>query len=181
MRVNSNCSWCAQNGPQEPGERTGGTENQWENRNKPDLRTAETGLNTEKSHGDRIQEKTHLLTLGWKFRKERNNDKNDKIKHKNKSGFCYFDNPQSKMKESEKVEKYLDLARELNTWNTRVTSITIVIGALTTVLNGLDRSLEDWEFRGRIETQQTTALLLLYCHLQHHNDTINKQTSEDSL
>ena len=35
------------------------------------------------------------------------------------------------MRESEKIDKYLDLARELKMqWNTKVTLITTVIGAL---------------------------------------------------
>ena len=39
-----------------------------------------------------------------------------------------------KLKESEKKDKYLDLARELKKlWNTKVTFIPIVIGALGTV------------------------------------------------
>ena len=39
-----------------------------------------------------------------------------------------------KLKESEKKDKYLDLAKELkNRWNMKVTIIPIVIGALGTV------------------------------------------------
>ena len=38
---NTNCSWCAWNGPQEPGEWTGGNENQWENRNHWDYNVVE--------------------------------------------------------------------------------------------------------------------------------------------
>ena len=44
-----------------------------------------------------------------------------------------------KLKESEKRDKYLDLARELkNLWNMKVTVILIVIGALGTVIKGLE-------------------------------------------
>ena len=43
-----------------------------------------------------------------------------------------------KSKESEKKDKYLDLAKELKKlWNVKVTVIPIVIGALCTVIKGL--------------------------------------------
>ena len=64
------------------------------------------------------------------------------------------------LKESEKKDKYLDLARELkNLWNMKVTIVSIVIGALGTVTKGLLNGLEDLEIGGRVETIQTTALL----------------------
>ena len=57
-----------------------------------------------------------------------------------------------KLKENEKRDKYLDLARELeNLRNKKVTLIPIVIGALG--------RLEELEIGGQIETIQTTALL----------------------
>ena len=65
-----------------------------------------------------------------------------------------------KMKECEKRDKYLDLARELKKiWNMKVTVIPIVIGAFGTVTKGLLKDLEDLEIGGRVETIQTTALL----------------------
>ena len=64
------------------------------------------------------------------------------------------------LKESEKKDKYLDLARELkNRWNMKITIVLIVIGALGTITKGLLKGLEDLEFGGRVETIQTTALL----------------------
>ena len=64
------------------------------------------------------------------------------------------------LKESEKKDKYLDLARGLNQlWNMKVTIVPIVIGALGTITKGLLKGLEDMEFGGRVETTQTTALL----------------------
>ena len=64
------------------------------------------------------------------------------------------------MKESEKKDKYLDLAREFKKlWNMKVTIVLIVIGALGTVTKGLLKDLEDLEVSGRVETIQTTALL----------------------
>ena len=64
------------------------------------------------------------------------------------------------LKESEKKDKYLDLARELKKlWNMKVTIVSIVIGALGTITKGLLKGLEDLEIGGRVETIQTTALL----------------------
>ena len=48
-------------------------------------------------------------------------------------------NHRIKLKECEKKDKYLDLARELkkkNLWNMMVTIVTILIGAFTTVTKG---------------------------------------------
>ena len=54
-----------------------------------------------------------------------------------------------KLKESEKKDKYLDLARESKKlWNMKVTIIPIMIGAFGTVTKGLG----DLEIRGRVET-----------------------------
>ena len=64
------------------------------------------------------------------------------------------------LKESEKKDKYLDLARELKKlWNMKVTIMPIVIGALGTITKGLLKGLEDLEVGGRVETTQMTALL----------------------
>ena len=66
----------------------------------------------------------------------------------------------TELKECEKKDKYLDLARELKKlWNMKVTIIPIVIGACGTVTKGLLKGLEDLEDGGRVETVQTTALL----------------------
>ena len=65
-----------------------------------------------------------------------------------------------KLKECEKKDKYLDLARELKKlWNMRVTIVPIVIGVFGTVTKGLLKGLEDLEVGGRVETIQMTALL----------------------
>ena len=65
-----------------------------------------------------------------------------------------------KLKECEKSDKFLDLARELKKlWNMKVTIIPIVIGAFGTVTKWLLKSLEDLEVGGGVETIQTTALL----------------------
>ena len=54
-----------------------------------------------------------------------------------------------KLKECEKRDKYLDLARELKKlWNMKVTIIPIVIGAFGTVTKGLLKGLEDLEVGG---------------------------------
>ena len=63
-------------------------------------------------------------------------------------------------KESEKKDKYLDLAKELKKqWNMKVSIVPIVIGALGTITKGLLKSLEDLEVGGRVEIIQMTALL----------------------
>ena len=58
-----------------------------------------------------------------------------------------------KLKECEKKDKYLDLARELKKtnklWNMQVTIIPIVIGAFGTVTKGLLKGLEDLEVGGQ--------------------------------
>ena len=65
-----------------------------------------------------------------------------------------------KLKEWEKRDKYLDLARELKKlWNMKVTIIPIVIGVFCTVTKGLLKGLEDLEVGGRVGTIHTTALL----------------------
>ena len=65
-----------------------------------------------------------------------------------------------KLKECEKKNKYLNLARELKKlWNMKVTIEPIVIGALGTVTKGLLKGLGDLEVGSRVETIQTTALL----------------------
>ena len=63
------------------------------------------------------------------------------------------------LRESEKKDKYLDLARESKKlWNMKVAIVPIVIGALGTITTGLLKGLEDLEVGGRVETVQTTAL-----------------------
>ena len=65
-----------------------------------------------------------------------------------------------KLKECEKKDKYLNVARELKKlWNMQMTIILIVIGAFGTVTKGLLKGLENLEVGGRVETIQTTALL----------------------
>ena len=64
------------------------------------------------------------------------------------------------MKECEKKDKYLDLARELKKlWNMKVTIVPIVIGAFSTISKWLLKGLEDLEVGGRVETIQMTVML----------------------
>ena len=88
------------------------------------------------------------------------------IKKKKKEGICKivdFAIPADhriNLKESEKKDKYLDLARELKKLeNMKVTIVSIVIGALGTITKGVLKGLEDFEVGGWVETIQTTALL----------------------
>ena len=65
-----------------------------------------------------------------------------------------------KVKEGKKLEKYLDLARELKmSWNMKVTVIPIGVGRLGTVLKNLEKRVGKLEIRGRIETIQTSVIL----------------------
>ena len=69
-------------------------------------------------------------------------------------------NHRIKLKECEKKDKYLDLARELKKLrNMKVSIVEIVIGAFGTVTEGLLKGLEYFEVGERVETIQTTALL----------------------
>ena len=63
-----------------------------------------------------------------------------------------------KLKEFEKRDNYLDLARELKKlWKMKVTIIAIVDVVLDTINYGVVQWLEDLEITGRLETVQTTA------------------------
>ena len=67
-----------------------------------------------------------------------------------------------KLKEYEMKDKYLYLARELTKLrNMKVTINPIVIGALGTVTKVLLKGLEDLEVGFRVETIQTTILLIM--------------------
>ena len=58
-----------------------------------------------------------------------------------------------KLKECEKKDRYLDLAKELKKlWNMKVTIVPIVIGAFGTVTKELLKGLEDLEVGRRVET-----------------------------
>ena len=65
-----------------------------------------------------------------------------------------------KVKECEKRDKYLDLAKELKKlWSLKMTIIPIGISAFGTVTKGLLKGPEDLEVGSRVATIQTTALL----------------------
>ena len=75
-------------------------------------------------------------------------------------GFAAPADHRIKLKECEKRDKYLDLAKEFKKiWNMKVTIIPIVIGAFGTVTKGLLKGLEDLEVGGRVDTTQATTLL----------------------
>ena len=64
------------------------------------------------------------------------------------------------LKECEKKDKYLDLAREFEKlWNMKMMSVPIVIGAFGTIAKGLSKGLENLEVGERVETIQMTILL----------------------
>ena len=66
-------------------------------------------------------------------------------------GFTHPADHRIKLKECEKKDKYLDLARELKKiLNMNVVIVPIVIGDFGTVTKGLLTGLKDWEFGGRV-------------------------------
>ena len=74
--------------------------------------------------------------------------------------FAFAADHRINLKECEKKDKYLDLARELKKlWNMKVMIGPTVIGAFGTVTKGLLKGLEDLEVGGRVETIQITTLL----------------------
>ncbi len=57
-------------------------------------------------------------------------------------------NHRVKMKKKEKIDKYLDLARELKKlWNMRVTVIPIIVSALEALLSGLKKILVELKIK----------------------------------
>ena len=76
----------------------------------------------------------------------------------NKKTTCHlvvFDVPTNhrvRIKESEKIDKYLDLTRELkNLWKLKVKVILIVVCALEIILKGLEKRLGELEIRRTVE------------------------------
>ena len=139
----------------------------------------EIDQNTEKSPGDlrslvvtQTSVKDHQLTLMWKTLKEKHGSPNlgqktrpnyNQQKTKRICKIVDFAVPgdhRIKLKECEKKDKYLDLARELKKlWNMKVTIIPIDLGAFDKVTKGLLKGLENLEVGERVEIIQTTALL----------------------
>ena len=66
---------------------------------------------------------------------------------------CYQTKVKVKVKEEEKLYKYLDLARELKTWRM------IIIGGFGTARKKLEKWFKKLKIKGRIKNIQTTALL----------------------
>ena len=74
-------------------------------------------------------------------------------------GFVVIANDRVKLKEGEKRDKYLNLARKLKKlWNMKVTVIPVVVGALGTICKGLVKGLEHLEIKGPVETIQITLI-----------------------
>ena len=65
-----------------------------------------------------------------------------------------------KIKESEKVDKYLDLAKDLiKLWNRKVMVIPIAVGALGTVPKDLEKRLRELKIKRRIERPSRSKYL----------------------
>ena len=95
------------------------------------------------------------------------NNKNKKQKNKNKKktriykivDFAVPVDHRIKLKECEKKDKYLDLARELkNLWNIEVTIVPIVIGAFDTITKRFIKRPRGLEVGGRVETIQNDSI-----------------------
>ena len=81
-----------------------------------------------------------------------------------------------KIKKSQNLKKWSDLARELNEmWNTKVTVISIIVGARGTIPKVQKKRLGELklEIRGRIETVQATAPLRSAKYLKSRVDLLS--------
>ena len=75
-------------------------------------------------------------------------------------GFAVPDDRIIKLKESEKKNKYFNLAMELKKlWNMKMTIIPIVIGAFGRVSKGLLKGLEDLEVGGRVKKKPNYSII----------------------
>ena len=84
----------------------------------------------------------------------------NKKKKKRTVNFAVPDDHIIKLKECEKRDKYIDLARELKKlWNVKMTIVPIVIGAFGMGTKGLLKSLKQLEVGGREEIIKRTVLL----------------------
>ena len=89
-----------------------------------------------------------------------NNNDNSNNQQKRTCKIAVLADHRIKLKECEKKDKYLNLAKELKKlWNMTVTLILIVIGVFGTETKDLLKGLEDLEVGRWVETIQTTALL----------------------
>ena len=112
-----------------------------------------------------LENDTHKLL--WDFdiltnpgQKTRSNNNQQKKRTCKIADFAVPAEHRIKLKECEKKDKYLDLARKLKKlWNMKVMIVPIVIGAFGTITKGLLKGLEDLEVGERVETIQMTALL----------------------
>ena len=76
-------------------------------------------------------------------------------------GFAVPMNHKEKMKESEKIDTYLVLVRELKKkgWKLKVTMILNVVGAFGKVPKSLEKRLEELVIRGRIPDNSTDIIV----------------------
>ena len=108
-----------------------------------------------------LENDSHKILCDFKIKKTRPHNNQQKKKRIWKIvNFAVPADHRINLKEIEKKDKCLDLARELKKlWNMKVTIVPIVIGALGPITKWLLKGLEDLEGGGRVETIQTTALL----------------------
>ena len=97
----------------------------------------------------------HLMIFSK--RKKKKKKKNENLPNR---GLCRPEWPKSKLKESEKSDKYLDLTQESKKlWTMKVTVILFVSGAFGTISKVLVKGVDELEIRGQVKTIQTAALL----------------------
>ena len=72
-----------------------------------------------------------------------------------------------KLKESEKRDEYIDVAREVKKlWNMKVTMISVVTGAPGTVIKWLVQGLKELEIRTRM--LRSTRIIIKYINIYIH-------------
>ena len=77
-----------------------------------------------------------------------------------------------KIKESKKIDEYLDISHELKkVRNMKVLVIPMVIGMLGMVPKDLERRQDEFEIKGQIENIQTIALLRMARILRRVQET----------
>ena len=136
---NTNCNWCTRLTHQKIGKGTGGIGYKSTSGGHPKYSIGEIGQNTEKSPGETCGDLSfrHPIPARRPDFVIINKKKKKKKRQKLSSQGLQSGNQR-------KMNKYLDLARKLNTlWDMRVTMILIVVGVLGTVPKDLERGLKE--------------------------------------
>ncbi|KAL1457390.1 hypothetical protein WDU94_007628 [Cyamophila willieti] len=117
-----------------------------------------------------ITTEEHNVTIMWDVPiitdRQINANRPDIIVHDKKNKMCQLidiavpDDPNIQMKEAEKINKYKNLAIEISRmWNTRTTTIPVIVGALGTIKYGLEQHLQRIPGKSSIRQVQKITLL----------------------